>query len=423
MKILFLQKRPLFPPDTGGKIRTLNVLRHLAQWHEITYLCNVQPGEQAYLDQMRGLGVELETVAWREAPRRSLRFYAGLAGNLLSRYPFNVNKDYDARLRKRARELLNQHRFDLLVCDFVQMARNVIGLNAPASLLFQHNVEAEIFKRHAQHGSRLRRWYMQEQWRKMRHFEGAAGTTFDRVVAVSGRDREIFRQEYRWRQVDVIDTAVDLDFFQPDNDAEVTDRVVFVGSLDWLPNEDGVEWFVRDVWPRVKARRPAATFHVVGRNPSAHLQRLARYGGVKVLGSVPDVRPHLSNAAVVVVPLLVGGGTRLKIFEAMAMQRAIVSTTLGAEGLDVTPGEHLLLGDRPWDMAENIVQLLQDDQRRRQLAASGRRLVEARYCSETVARQFEDVCQKTIETASGGRTTPSRASSAGALEPSSSMPC
>ncbi len=127
MKILFLQKRVLFPADTGGRIRTLNIIRHLARWHEVVYLCNLQPGEEEFVSAMEELGVRLITIPWREVPRGSLGFYRDLALNLLSPYPFNVDKDFDPTLRARAEELLAAETFDLVVCDFVQMARNASG--------------------------------------------------------------------------------------------------------------------------------------------------------------------------------------------------------------------------------------------------------------------------------------------------------
>ena len=401
MRILFLQKRPLLPVDSGGKIRSLNVLRHLARWHEVTYLCNVQPGDDDHLSGMRELGVRLETVPWRETRRRCLRFYGELGLNLLSRFPFNVNKDYNPRLRQRAIELLKETPYDLVICDFVQMARNALRLPARAKVLFQHNVEAQIFQRHAEMGRGwLRRLYMRHQWRKMRRFEAEAGRGFDAIIAVSNQDRRTFQRQYGWDHVHVVDTAVDVDYFQPNGMPEKTDRVVFVGSMDWLPNEDGVRHFVKTIWPEIHRKRPAASFQIVGRNPSSCVSRLVQVMGVEVLGTVTDVRPYLAEAAVVVVPLLVGGGTRLKIFEAMAMEKAVVSTPLGAEGLELAPGAHIILADTPGRFAGAVCELLEDPVRRARLGANGRRLVTSKYSAETVARQFDEICRRTVEAAS-----------------------
>lgn len=396
MKILFLQKRILFPTDTGGKIRTLNVVRYLAKWHDVTYLCNVRPEDTSFLEQMQALSVRLETIPWHETSRDSWRFYAELAQNVFSPYPYNVAKDYDRRLRSRARQLLMEEDFDLVVCDFVQMARNAIGLDDTPSILFQHNVEAEIFGRHAKSDSSwARRRYMSLQWRKMRHFEAEAGKKFNTVIAVSERDRAIFEQQYGWKNVRTIDTAVDVEYFQPNGTLEVPLRVVFLGSMDWLPNEDAVCDFAQNCWPKVIQACPDARFQIVGRNPTPLVRELSNKAGIEVVGTVPDVRPYLGEAAVVVVPLRIGGGTRIKIFEAMAMKKAVVSTTLGAEGLAVRDHEHIVLADDHGHFADEIVQLLKSQTTRAQLGANARKIVCEKFGAEKIARQFEAICLET----------------------------
>jgi len=397
-KILFLQKRLLFPTDTGGKIRTLNVLRHLAQWHEVTYLSNILPAEEPFLAEMQSLGLNMVVIPWLEASRGSWRFYRDLATNLLSPYPFNVNKDFDLRLRNQAKQLLETEDFDLLICDFVQMARNCLGFRKVAKLLFEHNAESQIFQRHANsNGGILRRAYMGLQWKKMLRFEGEAGQGFDHVVAVSEQDRRFFEDNYGWSHVDVIETAVDTDYFQPQATTEIPGRCVFVGSMDWLPNEEGVRIFVREVWPRIRAQHPRATFQVVGRNPTPSILALDGKMGVTVTGSVPDVRPYIAEAQVVVIPLWVGGGTRLKVFEAMAMQKPIASTQLGVEGLKVTDGKNVALADTAEELANQVSRLLGDSDYRNSLEKNGLNLVQSNYTTEIVAKQFNDICLKTIQ--------------------------
>src|SRR5262249_22730918 len=154
----------------------------------------------------------------------------------------------------------------------------------------------------------------------------------------------------------------------------------------WIPNQDGVKWFAENVWPAIKRARPNATFHVVGRHPPPAVQALGQLPGVKVVGAVADVRPHLAETSVFVVPLLVGGGTRLKIYEAMASGRAVVSTQIGAEGLPVRPGVHYFAADRPADFASSVVTLLSDAALRNRVAGAAEKFVRARYGSETVAR-------------------------------------
>jgi sugar transferase (PEP-CTERM/EpsH1 system associated) len=393
MKILFLHKQILFPRDTGGKIRVLNVLKHLGHRHEITYVCNLRKGEEPLLSQMRELGLRMEAIAGEPSRRGGARFYAEAAANVLSSRPFSVNRNYDAAVRERIEALLSRESYDLLICDTVQMARHVIGLGGPPQILFQHNVEAQILQRHAEISrGTAKRWYMRGQWNKMRRFERDCGRHFDAVIAVSQQDKRIFEEQYGWRHVHAIDTGVDDEFFQPQPSEEVANRVAFLGSMDWMPNQEGVQFFVRQVWPLVRQRNPQATFQVIGRSPPAAVRALEETPGVEIVGFVPDVRPYLAGAAVVVVPLLVGGGTRLKIYEAMAMAKPVVSTTIGAEGLPLTPGVHFLQADEPTVFADDVARLLENAELRHSLGQTADRFVRDNYGSETVARQFEEIC-------------------------------
>jgi glycosyltransferase involved in cell wall biosynthesis len=231
----------------------------------------------------------------------------------------------------------------------------------------------------------------------MRRFEGWAGRQFTRVVAVSERDREQYERRYGWKHVDVIDTAVDIDHYRPIDCAKLPGMVVFVGSLDWLPNVDGLQWFVADVWPLVRREHPEARLRLVGRNPNPEIQKLAEHSGVEVVGPVPDTRPWLAEAEVSIVPLRIGGGTRLKVFEAMAMGLPVASTPLGAEGLQVESGVNLMLAEGADRLAESVVQLLRSPQLRRTLGEAARNLVETQFSSESVARQFESICRRAVE--------------------------
>jgi len=397
VKILFIQNRILFPTNTGGRIRTLNVLRHLAQWHDVTYLCSYEPKDEPHLQEMRDVGVQLEAIPFKGTSHEDFKFYWDLALNTFSKVPFTISKDFNPAQRARAEELLADGSYDLVVCDFIMMVPASIDLPCKRSLLFEHNVEAQIFERHAKTDkSLLRRRLMYSQWKKMFAYEKAAGKKFDRVIAVSEEDKAIYERDYGWDHVDVIDTAVDVDFFKPLDMPEVPNRVAFVASMDWLPNQDGAEWFVEKVWPIVKQKHPELHFQIVGRNPSPMVQNLAQQEGVEVLGTVPDVRPYLTEAAVVVVPILVGGGTRIKIYEAMAMGNPVVSTTIGAEGLKVTHDADILLGDTVEDFAAHVCRLIENAEDRQRIGQAARDLVCENFSAEVVARQFEAICQKTV---------------------------
>jgi glycosyltransferase involved in cell wall biosynthesis len=274
-------------------------------------------------------------------------------------------------------------------------------VNLPAALpcpgvLFTHNVESEIWRRHAEtRAGQLSGALYRQQYRRMLAFERQALARFDGALAVSDADRETFGRLYPGAArgpIDVIPTGVDTGFFTPSSatSASSDHSIVFTGSMDWLPNEDAMQFFCADVLRRIQSAVPDAVLSIVGRAPTPAVQRLAQMHGVRVTGRVDDVRQYLHDAAVFVVPLRIGGGTRLKIFEAMAAGKAVVSTTVGAEGLDVTPDEHLLIADAAPAFADAVVQLLRNSDRRRLLGEAARALVLAKYDWAAVAGRLED---------------------------------
>jgi glycosyltransferase involved in cell wall biosynthesis len=228
----------------------------------------------------------------------------------------------------------------------------------------------------------------------MLRFERDALSRFDLTLAVSDADRETFQRLYPdalKAPLQVIQTGVDTRYFAPDESMpRRAAHLVFSGSMDWLPNEDAVTYFCREILPQIRMDEPETTFTIVGRAPTPAVTRLAATPGVTVTGRVDDVRPYLREAAVYVVPLRIGGGTRLKIFEAMAMAKAVVSTTVGAEGLPVDDGVHLLLADEPQVFARSVVRLLRRLDRRRALEAAARQLVVDRYDWSAVAGELEE---------------------------------
>src|SRR5258708_20897311 len=207
MKILFVHKQILYPRDTGGKIRVLNLLQHLAKRHSVTYVCNLRPGEEKYLPQMRDLGLRVEPVPYRISRHGSLRFLAHAAVNVLSKRPFSVERNFDPAVRRKVADELQAEPYDVLICDTVQMARHTMGLRAKANILFEHNVEAQILQRRADVSTGAKRRYMQTECRKMQQFERNCGSYFDAVVAVSEQDPALFERAYGWKHEDVTDPA------------------------------------------------------------------------------------------------------------------------------------------------------------------------------------------------------------------------
>lgn len=398
MRILWLKSDLLLPLDKGGKLRTWHLMRHLARRHEITYLAFADPDQpRAEVDGMREVAARVETVPRREPAKRSLRFNVEAALRVLDPLPYAVGKYRSAAYRQRLRALLAERPFDLIVCDFLPPAVNLPRHLPCPAVLFTHNVESEIWRRHAEtKSSPAARALYAMQHRRMLRYEGGALRRFDGVLAVSDADRETFARLYPGavkRPVQVVSTGVDTDYFAPpavrSPQSAVRNELIFTGSMDWLPNEDAMLFFCRDILPLIRAGEPGVRLTIAGRAPTPAVKKLADDAAVTVTGRVDDVRPYMKDAAVYIVPLRIGGGTRLKIFEAMAMGKAVVSTTVGAEGLPVTSGEHVVLADDPRAFAATVVGLMRNPERRARLEAAARALVVERYDWSAVAGELE----------------------------------
>jgi glycosyltransferase involved in cell wall biosynthesis len=259
-------------------------------------------------------------------------------------------------------------------------------------VLFQHNVEMMIWRRHAATAEgALKKRYFGSQAQRMFDYEREVCRAVERVVAVSQGDAETMRREFGVDRVDWAPTGVDTNFFAPPPaPPEPVADLVFLGSMDWMPNIDGVAWFADEILPKIRARRPQTTVAIVGRSPGAVIQSFGRdLPNFTVTGTVPDVRPYLWGSKVSIVPLRVGGGTRLKIYESMAAGVAVASTTIGAEGLEIDPPANIRIGDTPETFAQACLDLLEDNDARRRVAAAGLELVRSRFSWDKVVDRFE----------------------------------
>ena len=392
MHLLWIKTELLHPIDKGGRIRTYNMLRALKRQHQVTYLTLDNGGAAS---NARELAAEychdLLCVPFDEAPRLSPRFWLELAGNMVSPLPYAIAKYKSHRLRTEIEHAVRTRGIDVVVCDFLAPSQNVPNNLGCRTVLFQHNVEAVIWRRHAEvGGNRFSRAFFREQWRRMEQFERQECLRFDRVVAVSRADAEAIEREYGVKDVADVPTGVDTDYFRPDSRARREPRnLVFTGAMDWLPNEDGIAWFASEVLPLIHKQMPDVTLTVVGRNPPPLIRELAtRDDRLRVTGSVPDVRPFMETGSVFVVPLRVGGGTRLKIFEALAMERPLVSTTIGAEGLPLEHGVHALIADGPTRFADAVLSLLADPARATTMANAGAAYVRTNFGWDRAAEKF-----------------------------------
>lgn len=374
--------------DEGGKIRSANTLRALKGGAFEVILAMPVPGDATPAE---AAGACDTLVTWSARPAGPIARAASLAGKL----PVGVASDRSTAGSRAIARAIAAERPDLIVVDFPHAEVLLPPDATPPRVLFTHNVEAEIFERHAAQTRGFWRRVWRDQARRMARFEAEALGRARSVIAVSARDAAELARRYGHGRIASIDTGVDLDYFAvlPEPPPEPP-TIVFTGVMDSPANTDGISFLMDEVWPLLAARNPAARALIVGRNPPESLVRAAGARGLpwSFTGRVPDIRTHVAEAHVAVIPLRVGSGTRIKAFEAMGMGRPVVGTRVGMEGLDVTPGEHFLLADTPAEFADAVARLLEDPGLRRRMAQAARARLEARFSWAAVGRQFEAIC-------------------------------
>jgi glycosyltransferase involved in cell wall biosynthesis len=389
MKILWVKSDFLHPTTRGGQIRTLEMVKRLHARHEVHYLAFDDGVSPEGLRRANEYSFKQYAIPHTAPPRRSLAFAAQLVAGTFSSLPLAVSRYRSDAMRRRISELIRAEKFDSIVCDFLIPAVNFDDLSQ--CVVFQHNVETIIWRRHAETATDpLRKYYLQRQADRMFTFEQHVCRSCSRLIAVSQSDAQLMESMFGVKGVPAVPTGVDVDYFKAGAPAAPVADLVFVGSMDWMPNSDGMFYFMREILPLIRAKRPRCAVAIVGRNPGPDIRALAdRDPLVTVTGTVPDVRPYLWGSPVSIVPLRVGGGTRLKIYEAMAAGAAVVSTSIGAEGLDVSSPDHLRLADTPESFAEACFELLDDEPGRRRMAQAALELVSTRFSWDSVVRCFE----------------------------------
>jgi glycosyltransferase involved in cell wall biosynthesis len=393
VRILWVKANKLLPMHSGGDIRSYHIARHLASRHELCFLSyydgRPDPAYERQLAEHFSGGCCVSTGGPKSVPTRALDYLF----RLLDPAPYAVSRFKSALVREKLDSWFKQKRFDVAVCDFLDAAVNFPFSGSVPTVLFQHNVESEIWRRHAETETNLaKRVIYGMEFSKMLAYEKVTVPQFPHVVAVSEHDRKLMSAWIDPSRVTVVPTGVDLRQYKPDfSTRDLAPLVVFVGAMDWEPNIDAVEYFCKEIWPTVLARIPQAKFRIVGRNPDHRVQRFA-CSSIEVTGRVPAVIDHLHQAAVVIVPLRIGGGTRLKIYEAMAAGKAMVSTSVGAEGLDVHHGRDIILADSPTAFAESVLMFLGDSDVRRRYECAAAELA-THYDWAAVGDRFEEVLE------------------------------
>jgi len=391
LKVLVIDEEVPYPPDAGKRIRTWNLLKSLAQRHHVHLLCYGREQDSSSI-ALRSAGIVLHLVDPLQGSK-GFWLYIRLLANLFSPYPFSVTKHYSRRFRVAFNKLLKSGPWDLIHCEWTPYARFISSRPITPTVIATHNVESQIWKRRAQCSAHFfERIFFRLQAAKMLWFERCALRRATAVTAVTDADAETMR---KWgvRAVTVVPNGVDLPtYLAIDDQSEDENQILSVASLDWFPNADALEYFVGEIFPSIRKAQPKSVFRIVGRRPPESLKaRLSTMPGIDFVGEVKDVRPYLDRAAVVVVPLRIGGGSRLKILEALAAGKAVVSTSIGAEGLGLNPGKDVLIADSPQDFARSVIELLLRKGARQELGVNGRKVVTERYGWNEIGRLLEAV--------------------------------
>lgn len=392
MKLLVVS--PNLPrPAWGASTRNYYLLKKLASRHTVSLLALIDSSEadlarEALQHLASPVRVVVRPPSQSKRVRQLLQVLRGESYILNSHIPTEMQRILD--------ELLEDQQYDAILFESMLMA----GFRLPPKLrviIDEHNIEYELLQRtYLNEKTFARKWYNWLESRLVRSAELARCRKADAVLVTSEREQAMLKALVPDRIIEVVPNGVDLAAFQGcDEDQVVADRIIYTGTMDYYPNSDAVLYFAQHCWPLIRREVPTATWQIVGRNPPPEVQQLSELSGITVTGSVPQVQPYLAEAAVSIVPLQIGGGTRLKILEALAMRKAVISTSLGCEGLAVTPGKHLEVADRPEKFAQAVIALLRDPQRRAQFGEAGRALVEQEYswekCGDRLLRVIEEM--------------------------------
>ncbi len=384
-RILYLTHRLPYPPAGGARVRAYHAIRWLAAHNRVTVAAPVRgPDEAAAAKSLSRLCHRVLTgPIGRNRALAQCCWQAGIGR------PASVGYFDVPALRRRIRTLLVAEPFDLIVVHCSAVAPYVADAQGIPKILDMVDVDSRKWHDYSRVTSPPRSLVYAREGRTLENLERRMAGRFDLVITATDHEADTLRALAGDVPQAVVRNGVDLDEFHPIDDAYDPDRICFIGRMDYFPNEQAVTAFCAEVWPRIRQRRPRANFLIVGAEPTAAIRSLARTPGVQVTGSVADVRPFVWRAAATVAPLRLARGTQNKILESMAMGVPVVASRLAARGVDAVADRHLLVGDDPAEMAEQILRLLDDPAERDRFARAGRELVEARYAWATTLRDLD----------------------------------
>lgn len=407
MQILFLTQILPYPPNAGPRVKTWQVLQHLSQQgHQITLATFIRPEEKQYIPAVEATGIRVLGVPIR---RNRIIDIVNLLISMMNGKPFLVQRDNLPAMQKEVMHLVDRNQYDVIHADqlsmaqFAWQAKEWLENNRPASplpfLIFDaHNATWTIMDRMRSHYPVFFDPILRMEREKIKKYEDWLVTHFDHTLAVSSVDRNALLsmqpdQSISGKRVTVIPITVDTEAIQPVEPLESASQLLTVGTLHYPPNADGIRWFLREVFPLILSKYPVAELTVIGKNPPADFFEIANQfpSKISITGYVEDLTSHLKNSVLLIVPVLAGGGMRVRILEGFARALTVITTTVGLEGIEAIDGREVIVKDDPKEMAESIVYLLTHRDRARAIARAGRELVKRKYDWKVVFHTLDEV--------------------------------
>jgi glycosyltransferase involved in cell wall biosynthesis len=395
MKILIIDEEFPYPLNNGKRIRSSSLALALARCNDVSYFAYGEegsPGAKYFADQ----GLSPYAVRPLRREKSGLIFYIRLLANLFSRYPFIITSYYSRRFRRELENVIDQ--YDMVISESISCALFLRDITSMPKIIVAHNIETSIWRRYEENERNLlKKAYISVQRRKIERFERRCLAWCNGVTAVSKEDAAAILRYGVSINVTVIENGVDVGYFEPRPGRENPRLLVFTGSMDWRPNQDALRYYVEDILPLLKGKRPDIKTIFVGRDPPRSLRALGEANGVVLTGTVEDVRPYIAEATVYIVPLRIGGGSRLKILEAMAMKKTVVSTSIGAEGLDVTDKRNIIICDNAPDFVQSVIACLDNPLLRAEISTNAYNLVHNKYRWQQIGKKLDGYIKKVYD--------------------------
>lgn len=407
MRILFLCLRCPYPPQRGDKIRSYHFIKQLSKRNNITLVFFAE--SDADIEAVKYLEPFCERIEWV----RFRPYFASIntALHCFSRIPLQVHYWYSLQMQRKIDKLLNEQKYDLIHAQLFRMGQYVTKAKGIVKILDLCDSLALNLSRRAELDCTPKRFLVKLEEKRVRQYEVDIMQSFDRGTVVANFDRDYLLKQDNSLNLSVVPMGVDLNYFHPNhnntekstdsNDSPTTvssdtsKNLLFTGTMNYFPNSDAVIYFCNEIYPLIQRRYPDINFYIVGNKPTEQVSRLAENKGVVVTGYVPDIRPYFEKASVFVAPMRAGSGIQTKNLEAMAMDTPVVTTSIGAMGLEAEIGKELLTADTPQDFADRVIHLIENPEIQQQVGSAGRKRIQESYDWGVLVEKLEQVYSET----------------------------